>query len=106
MPTTSLRIWERRWMRSDKLRAAALLIAVVLTGSAVLGAHADTGAAAARTDAAATHGAADTVYRHGRVYTVDAHDTIQEALAIRDGRIVYVGTDAGAAAFTGPKTTV
>ena len=93
-------------MRSDKLRAAALLIAVVLTGSAVLGAHADTGAAAARTDAAATHGAADTVYRHGRVYTVDAHDTIQEALAIRDGRIVYVGSDAGVAAFVGPKTAV
>ena len=50
--------------------------------------------------------AADTVYRGGRVYTVDAHDSTQQALAIRAGRIVYVGSDAGLAAFIGPGTTV
>ena len=48
--------------------------------------------------------AADTVYRHGAVYTVDARDARQQALAIRAGRIVYVGTDAGIAAFIGPQT--
>jgi predicted amidohydrolase YtcJ len=84
-------------MRSDRWRAATLLIAVVLTGPAASGAYAD---------AAGVNGAADAVYRHGRVYTVDAHDSIQQALAIRDGRIVYVGNDAGAAAFAGPKTIV
>ena len=40
------------------------------------------------------------------MYTVDAHDSVQQALAIRAGRIVYVGNDAGLAAFIGPKTRV
>jgi predicted amidohydrolase YtcJ len=30
---------------------------------------------------------------HGRVVTVDAHDSVAEALAIRDGKIVAIGTD-------------
>ena len=46
------------------------------------------------------------MYRHGYVYTVDAHDSVRQALAIRAGRIVYVGTDSGLAAFVGPKTRV
>jgi len=48
----------------------------------------------------------DTVYRHGSIYTVDAHDSVQTALAIRGGRFVYVGDEAGVAPFIGPKTTV
>jgi predicted amidohydrolase YtcJ len=50
--------------------------------------------------------AADTVYRHGLIYTVDAHDSMQQALAIRDGRFVYVGDDTGVAPFIGANTTV
>jgi predicted amidohydrolase YtcJ len=46
------------------------------------------------------------VYRNGYVYTVDAHDSVQTALAIRAGRIVYVGADAGLAPFVSPNTTV
>ena len=49
---------------------------------------------------------ADSVYQHGAVYTVDAHDSVQQAVAVRAGRIVYVGSDAGAALFIGPKTAV
>ena len=49
---------------------------------------------------------ADSVYRNGYVYTVDAKDSVQTAVAIRDGRIVYVGNDAGLAPFTGEKTQV
>jgi predicted amidohydrolase YtcJ len=30
---------------------------------------------------------------HGRIVTVDAHDSVAEALAIRDGKIVAIGTD-------------
>jgi adenine deaminase len=58
--------------------------------------------------AAAAAGAtpADSVYRNGYVYTVDAQDSVQTAVAIRDGRIVYVGNDAGLAPFTGEKTQV
>ena len=44
---------------------------------------------------------ADAVYRHGFVYTVDAEDSVQQAIAIRAGRIVYVGSDAGVAPFIG-----
>ena len=38
---------------------------------------------------------ADLAYRNGYVYTVDAKDSVQKAMAVRDGRIVYVGDDAG-----------
>ena len=46
---------------------------------------------------------ADTVL-HGYVYTVDAKDSVAQAVAVRGGVIVYVGDDAGAKAFTGRKT--
>ena len=56
-------------------------------------------------DASASPGPADTVYRNGFIYTVDAKDSVQQALAIRAGRIVYVGGDAGLAPFVGEHTT-
>ena len=84
-------------MQSKKYRVPS----AVLGFCAALAVH-----AAATAPAAAPAAAADTVYRHGRVYTIDAHDSVQQALAIRAGRIVYVGSDAGAAGFIGPKTTV
>ncbi|TFW17068.1 amidohydrolase [Duganella callida] len=49
---------------------------------------------------------ADTVYRNGYIYTVDGKDSVQQALAVRGGRIVYVGDDAGVTAHTGRKTEV
>lgn len=49
---------------------------------------------------------ADAVYRNGRVYTVDADRSWAEAVAIAGGRIVYVGSSAGAAGHVGPATTV
>lgn len=49
---------------------------------------------------------ADSVYQHGYVYTVDARDSVQQALAVKDGRIVYVGDDAGVQAYIGASTTV
>lgn len=47
---------------------------------------------------------ADRVLMHGRIYTANPQDAVQTALAIRDGRIVYVGDDAGAQAFIGTHT--
>lgn len=47
---------------------------------------------------------ADTIFRGGGVYTVDAARSWAEAVAIREGRIVYVGSDAGLAPWIGPKT--
>jgi len=50
--------------------------------------------------------AADTVYRNGYVYTVDAQDSVRQALAVRAGRIVYVGDNAGVQPLTGKSTKV
>lgn len=49
---------------------------------------------------------ADTVLHHGQIITVDAQDSIAQALAISDGNIVMVGSDAEVAALIGPKTRV
>ena len=49
---------------------------------------------------------ADLIYRNGFVYTVDATNSVQQALAVRAGRIVYVGADAGAASWVGKATRV
>ncbi|MCC2962651.1 amidohydrolase [Massilia sp. IC2-278] len=50
--------------------------------------------------------AVDLVYRNGVVYTVDARDSVHAALAVRAGRIAYVGSDAGAMALAGKRTRV
>lgn len=47
---------------------------------------------------------ADIVFRGGGVYTVDAARSWAESVAVRAGRIVYVGTDAGLAPWIGPAT--
>ena len=49
---------------------------------------------------------ADRVYRNGPVFTADAHNSMAEAVAIRGGRIVYVGSNEGVAPFIGPATKV
>jgi predicted amidohydrolase YtcJ len=51
--------------------------------------------------AAAVAAPADAVYVNGYVYTVDARASVHEALAVRDGRIAYVGSNAGARALAG-----
>lgn len=47
---------------------------------------------------------ADIVFRGGGVYTVNAVRSWAEAVAVRAGRIVYVGADAGVASWIGPQT--
>ncbi len=47
---------------------------------------------------------ADLVLRNGRIYTLDDARTWAEAIAIDDGRIVYVGANAGVDPFAGPGT--
>jgi predicted amidohydrolase YtcJ len=48
----------------------------------------------------------DVVLLNGTVITVDARDTIAEAIAIDDDEIVYVGTSAIARTFVGDRTKV
>ena len=52
-----------------------------------------------------TSPAADTVFLNARIYTVNEEQAWAEALAIRDGRIVYVGDTAGAMALVDGETT-
>jgi predicted amidohydrolase YtcJ len=56
--------------------------------------------------ASAAQRPADTVLRGGTIRTVDAKDRVAQALAIRDGRIVYVGSDRGVRAYVGRRTRV
>jgi predicted amidohydrolase YtcJ len=51
-----------------------------------------------------TAGPADRVYRNGVIFMADAGNRTAEALAIREGRIVYVGSNQGLARFIGTAT--
>jgi predicted amidohydrolase YtcJ len=50
--------------------------------------------------------AADLLLVHGVFHPVEPATAVEGALAVRDGAIVYLGPDAGAAAFRGPETEV
>jgi len=50
--------------------------------------------------------AADLVVRRANVITVDLHDTVAQAVAVRNGVIVAVGTDADVDPLVGPGTRV
>jgi predicted amidohydrolase YtcJ len=49
---------------------------------------------------------ADTVLRNGQVMTIDASNSVQQAVAVRDGKIVYVGSNAGVVDWIGANTKV
>jgi predicted amidohydrolase YtcJ len=49
---------------------------------------------------------ADLLLKHGVFYPVEPPGRIEGSLAVRGGRIVYLGPDAGADALRGPKTRV
>jgi uncharacterized protein (TIGR03437 family) len=49
-------------------------------------------------------GPADRVYRNGVIFTADDQHRTAEALAIRDGRIVYIGNNQGLGPFVGAAT--
>lgn len=49
---------------------------------------------------------ADHVYRNAVVFTADSGNSMASAVAVREGRIVYVGSDQGVSAFVGPRTAI
>ena len=49
---------------------------------------------------------ADSIYLNGKVVTVDDADSIAQALAVKDGRILAVGATADMKQFAGPATEV
>jgi predicted amidohydrolase YtcJ len=50
--------------------------------------------------------AADLLLINGRVLTMDAHNTVAQAVAVRDGKIVAVGTNAAVEPLAGASTQV
>jgi predicted amidohydrolase YtcJ/CubicO group peptidase (beta-lactamase class C family) len=50
--------------------------------------------------------AADFVLLDGRVHTLDANDSVVQAIAVRDEKIVYVGNNEGVQGHIGPHTQV
>lgn len=57
-------------------------------------------------NAATVEPQADAVYRNGAIFTSNLRQRHAEALAIRHGRILYIGSDRGVGTFIGPKTSV
>ena len=49
---------------------------------------------------------ADLVLRNAKIYTVDKDRRVAQALAVKEDRLVFVGTDSDAQAWIGPKTRV
>ena len=50
--------------------------------------------------------APDLILAHGTILTVDPRDTVAQAIAIRDGKVLTLGTDTAVMALAGPNTTV
>ncbi len=50
--------------------------------------------------------AADLIRRNGRIHTLDARSSIASALAIRDGRILAVGSETDLDGLSGPETKI
>lgn len=49
---------------------------------------------------------ADLVIKNASIYTVDGENNIEEAIAVKDGFIVYVGNDKGVESYIGSNTKV
>jgi predicted amidohydrolase YtcJ len=85
------------WAMQQEQRAIKITLVLLLaTGIAACGER----------DSAPVEPVADTLYRNGRIYTVDAAMPWAQALAIKDGLIVYVGSNELADAEIGPGTVV
>jgi predicted amidohydrolase YtcJ len=74
-------------------RRQFLLRAAAMTAGLPLSAHAD-------------DSSADMILRNGQVYTLDRNSSVVSSLALKDGKVIAVGTDAETAVLEGPDTSV
>jgi predicted amidohydrolase YtcJ len=77
---------------------AVLLVLMSPACLALLAATAHAGSPAAE--------AADVIYLHGHILTLDASNTVAQAVAVKDGRILRVATDAQVRKLATPRTSV
>jgi predicted amidohydrolase YtcJ len=61
---------------------------------------------AAASAAVAGPASADLALLHGRIHTMDPNHSVAQALAVRGNSIVFVGNDADAKVFIGPRTRI
>src|SRR5271167_1308788 len=90
-------MWSRFWPRTYVVTMLHLSRTIVLSVSVVM-------AATSAASADATTGPADRVYRNGVIFTADANQSSAEAIAIRNGRIIYVGGNDGLGRYIGAAT--
>ena len=84
-----------------------LLLHRCLAGAAFLGALASPVALEAQRPTRAERARpADLIVTNARIYTVDESRPVAQAMAVRDGRVLFVGSERGAAALTGAGTRV
>ncbi|MEE9230176.1 MAG: amidohydrolase family protein, partial [Acidobacteriota bacterium] len=79
------------------------VVAAMVLANLVLAAC-QSGQQQAPADGTQTH--ADRVLQGGKIFTVDDDQPWAQAVAIRDGKFVYVGNDAGVESFVGPETAL
>jgi predicted amidohydrolase YtcJ len=79
------------------------LIAVVIAALAALGASVANAQGSAPSTATAP---ADLIVYNARIYTVDEGRPVAEAMAVRGGRVAFVGSERGALVLRGPQTQV
>jgi hypothetical protein len=84
------------------LKIVSVCLALVITGCS----ENDAPASKAAVTEAVKAAAADTIFQNGRVYTVNSKNDIVEAIAIKDGKIIAVGSDKQLAALVGKSTKV
>jgi len=92
----------RAWPPGCRFAIAAVLVAAALSfWPASPGVR-----AASSTEASSGAGAADLVLKKGIIYTADGAHHVVQALAVRDGKIIFAGSDAEVAKYVGPRTKV
>lgn len=89
-------------MLIDRNRRHALSLAVMLV-ALLVGLNAGAQTTGPRQAAART---ADLIVVNARVYTVDENRPLVSAIAVRGGRVLFVGSDREARALAGPRTRV
>jgi predicted amidohydrolase YtcJ len=94
--------WSHRVPRPRRALLVQALVLVFFAQAPKARAQGSTTPAAAAPSSASS--SADRVYRNGVIFTADPKNGTAEALAIRDGRILYVGGNQGVAPFVGPAT--
>ena len=86
--------------------AAQIFRIIVIAGLCIAGCTGDRQPADSNGPSIEQAAVADTVYANGRIYTVDERQPWAEAVAIKDGKFIVVGTSDEMAAIIGESTEV